>query len=409
MQTGGMVMEDITARDQILKLNKIGIALTSMHDLDGLLELIVTEARGLTNSDAGSLYIRDGDVLRFSVSQSDLLRERLGAEGAKALFKPFTLPLSRHSLAGYVASTGEVINLVDVYRIPRDRVYRFNRDFDERNDYRTQSMLVVPMKDQEDSIIGVLQLINALNSEGRVATYTKQHEELIQSLASQAAVAIQNAQLTMALKKAHYDTILRLSVAAEYRDEDTAMHITRVSQYSATLGRQLGLPPSEVELLLYASPMHDVGKLGIPDSILLKPGKLTADERKVMETHTIIGANILAPPDSPIMAASEEVALSHHEKFDGSGYPSGLKGDGIPLNGRIVALADVFDALSTQRVYKPAFDMDRALNILKEDSGKHFDPDVVAAFFDTFDRIMEIKAEYPETTAGDAAQESSGA
>jgi len=402
-------MEDITARDQILKLNKIGIALTSMHDLDGLLELIVTEARGLTNSDAGSLYIRDGDVLRFSVSQSDLLRERLGAEGAKALFKPFTLPLSRHSLAGYVASTGEVINLADVYRIPRDRVYRFNRDFDERNDYRTQSMLVVPMKDQEDSIIGVLQLINALNSEGRVATYTKQHEELIQSLASQAAVAIQNAQLTMALKKAHYDTILRLSVAAEYRDEDTAMHITRVSQYSATLGRQLGLPPSEVELLLYASPMHDVGKLGIPDSILLKPGKLTADERKVMETHTIIGANILAPPDSPIMAASEEVALSHHEKFDGSGYPSGLKGDGIPLNGRIVALADVFDALSTQRVYKPAFDMDRALNILKEDSGKHFDPDVVAAFFDTFDRIMEIKAEYPETTAGDAAQESSGA
>jgi putative two-component system response regulator len=396
-------MVDISARDQILKLNKIGIALTSMHELDDLLELIVTEARGLTNSDAGSLYIREGDVLRFSVSQNRTLRDRLGEEGMRALFTPFTLPISRHSLAGYVASTGEVVSLADAYHIPGHKVYRFNRQFDERNDYRTKSMLVVPMKNQDGEIIGVIQLINALDGEGRVTMYDMQSEELIQSLASQAAVAIQNAQLTMALKKAHYDTILRLSVAAEYRDEDTAMHITRVSRYSRLLGKQLGLSRSEVELLHYASPMHDVGKLGIPDAILQKPGRLTVDERKVMERHTIIGANILAPPDSPIMEASEIVALTHHEKFDGTGYPRGQKGEEIPLKGRIVALADVFDALSTPRCYKPAFDVDRALNIVKEECGSHFDPSVVEAFFDILDQIMEIKAECAEGSGGQAA------
>jgi putative two-component system response regulator len=196
--------------------------------------------------------------------------------------------------------------------------------------------------------------------------------------------------------KAHVDTINRLAIAAEFKDEQTAFHIERMSLYSVAIGKALGLPPGELETLRYASAMHDVGKIGIPDAVLLKPGKLNADEWAIMKAHTLIGARILGNSPSKLLQAGEVVAMSHQEKWDGTGYPNGLAGEKIPLWGRICAVADVFDALTTKRPYKPAFSNEKALGIIREGEGTHFDPKVVQAFFSILEEIQKIQREYPD-------------
>jgi putative two-component system response regulator len=390
-------------RDEILKLTQIGIALSSVHDLDELLGMIVREARHFTSADGGSLYLREGDCLRFAVSQSDTLLRRLGPEGERALFSSFTLPISEQSIAGYVATTRKNLNIPDAYTIDSEAPYGFNWDFDERNNYRTKSILTVPMLDHREQVLGVVQLINA-TEDGQVVAFDPQREDLVRSMASQAAVAVNNARLTATIKKVHLDTIMRLSVAAEYKDKDTAKHIQRVSSYSAALARKLGWAPDQVELVLYASPMHDVGKIGIADAILLKPGRLTDEERQAMQQHTAIGSRILAGSDSPILQMSEEVALSHHEKWDGSGYPRGLAGEDISQVGRIVAVADVFDALASKRVYKGALGVDETLAILKKDAGSHFDSECVEAFEAIMPEVLEIRETFrDESDEPDAA------
>ena len=383
-------------REEVLKLTQIGIALTSLHDLDELLEMIVREARNFTGADAGSLYLREGDDLRFVVSQNDTLANRLGLDGERVLFSSFTLPISDSSIAGFVANNRQNLNLPDVYAIPADAPYGFNRDFDERNDYCTRSVLTVPMLDHGDQILGVLQLINA-SVDGRVVPFDSEREDLVRSMASQAVVAVNNARLTTQIKKVHLDTIMRLSVAAEYKDKDPARHIQRVSNYSAALARKLGWSADLVEQMLYSSPMHDVGKIGIADSILLKPGRLTDEERSAMQEHTAIGSRILASSDSPILQMSQQVALSHHEKWDGSGYPRGLKGKKIPQAGRIVAVADVFDALSSRRIYKSAMGIEETMDILRKDAGSHFDPECVVAFSEILDHVLEIREHYSKS------------
>ncbi|GAB4288423.1 MAG: HD domain-containing protein [Myxococcota bacterium] len=378
------------------KLIDIGIALSSIRDIDKLLEMIVSEARSFTSSDAGSLYIKKPDGLHFVVSQNDTLAKRLGKNLMQAKFKPFVIPCTNRSIAGYVANTGEVLNIADVYEIPSSKPYSFNSDFDKRNNYCSKSMLVVPLKDTKSNILGVLQLINCLDGSGSPVSYGSDLEAMALGLASQAAVALSNAQLTQDLKQAHLDTIFRLSVAAEYRDNDTANHLRRMSNYSRLIAEKMGFTTAEQEFLLHAAPMHDVGKLGIPDSILQKPGRLTPEERKIMERHTIIGAEILSGSDSDVLQLSELIAIVHHEKYDGTGYPRGLKGEEIPLVGRIVALADVFDALSSARVYKPAVPWDKVLAIIREDTGKHFDPAVTNAFFDVLDEVRKIYDTYQD-------------
>ncbi|WP_423708575.1 HD domain-containing phosphohydrolase [Undibacterium sp. WLX3042] len=192
------------------------------------------------------------------------------------------------------------------------------------------------------------------------------------------------------------ETIFRLSKAAESRDPETGAHIVRMANYSKIIAEQLGLSAADQQLILETAPMHDVGKVGIPDSILLKPGKLTADEFSVMKQHTRLGYEILAGSSSNLLTAGAEIALAHHEKFDGSGYPNGLAGENIPLFARIVAVADVFDALTSERPYKKAWDNELALAHLREGAGKHFDPLCVDAFFAGWDKILEIKNLYQD-------------
>ncbi len=179
---------------------------------------------------------------------------------------------------------------------------------------------------------------------------------------------------------AHLDTIRCLVLAAEFKDRHTAGHIQRISHYSTTLARAASLPEAEIEVLRHAAPMHDVGKIGIPDSILLKEGPLTKEEREVMQGHTLIGSQLLAGSNSELLRAGELIALTHHEKWDGTGYPHGLAGEAIPRWGRICALVDVFDALTSHRPYRRALSNAQALEILREGRGNHFDPDLLDAF-----------------------------
>jgi putative two-component system response regulator len=193
------------------------------------------------------------------------------------------------------------------------------------------------------------------------------------------------------VKMASLESIQILSCAAEYRDNETGLHIKRMSLYAAAVARRMGMAELEVEKLLYAAPMHDIGKIGIPDQILLKPGKLTGDEWVIMKQHTSIGAKILEGSDTDYIRLAHEIALTHHEKWDGTGYPNGLKGDQIPLAGRILAVVDVFDALTSKRPYKEPLSVEESLAIILKDSGKHFDPQVVDAFMAVKDDIVAIR------------------
>ncbi len=374
----------------LLRLNSIGIALSNENNLDDLLNRIVKEAREFCNAEAGSLYLIEEDGLHFVIMQNEVLFQRKGHFGVNQALSSRVIELSKDRLSGYVGITGEVLNIADAYEIPSDLPYTYNKDFDQANDYRTRSMLLVPMTDPEGKVEGVLQLINAREDQD-VVPFDKRWENLVHSLASQAAVAMRNAKLTDQLKKAYRDTIVTLSVAAEFRDHDTAAHLHRMSHYAMVIAEEFGLPPEECEALLFASPMHDVGKIGVPDSILLKPGKLTDEEYAEMQKHTLYGEQILSISNAPILQVSREIAASHHEKWDGTGYPRGIAGEKIPLRGRICALADVFDALTSKRCYKPAFELEKALQIIDQQTGQHFDPDVVAAFHRGIQRILHYR------------------
>jgi putative two-component system response regulator len=199
---------------------------------------------------------------------------------------------------------------------------------------------------------------------------------------------------TAKLRESYIESIFTMTRAAEYKDEDTGTHVRRISFYSKYLAEALGMDSVFTDNIFFASPMHDIGKIGIPDHILLKPGKHTAEESVIMRTHSALGADILGQSDSPYMMMGAEIALNHHERWDGTGYPNGIKGEDIPLSGRIMAICDVYDALRSQRPYKPSFDHDKALRIITEGDGRtereHFDPAVIVAFEQCAGRFNEI-------------------
>lgn len=377
------------------ELLNVGIALSSVHDLEKLLDLILQEARRLTHADGGTLYLVKDDKLVFKVSQCQSLIDRCGEERMRQMYQSFEMPISRQSIAGYAALTKKVLNIPNVKEIPREASYRYNPTWDERAGYTSQSMMVVPMLDREDKVVGVLQLINALR-DGKVVPFLAEYEKSASSLASQAAVAIENAELTEDLKQAHLDTIFRLGVAAEYRDKETANHIKRMSHYCALIAEGLGWSKDAVNMILWSSFMHDVGKLGIPDAILQKPGRLSPDERRIMEFHTVIGGEILKGSEAAVLKQSRVVALSHHEKYNGTGYPRGLSGEEIPIEGRITLLADIFDALSSKRVYKDSLPEVEVLRIMEEGRGSLFDPKILDVFLGQPDAVREVRGRYAD-------------
>jgi len=201
---------------------------------------------------------------------------------------------------------------------------------------------------------------------------------------------------TLELDETRLEIIRRLGRAAEYRDNETGMHVIRMSKYSQQIAIQIGLDEEQAELILNAAPMHDIGKIGIPDAVLLKPGKLDNDEYDIMKKHCEYGVMIIGEHPSEILKLANTAALTHHEKWNGKGYPNGLAGEDIPLIGRITAVADVFDALTSERPYKKGWEVEKALNLIKDESGQHFEPRLVNAFVDVFPKILEIKAQYAD-------------
>ncbi len=238
--------------------------------------------------------------------------------------------------------------------------------------------------------------VNPLLVIARVKTHLALYDQnrVLEKMVSQRTAELEEA--FNRLKTASIDTILRLSRAADLKDDDTGVHVIRMSNYAATIAERLSLDKSFIDRLLWAAPMHDIGKIGIPDRILLKPGKLDPDEWTFMKRHCEMGSAILSGSDSEIIQLAEIIAMTHHEKWDGSGYPVGLRGSDIPLAGRIAAVADVFDALTSKRPYKEPFDVFRAFDIIRDGRGTHFDPDAVDAFFDMEEQILHIKRRYQD-------------
>ncbi len=256
----------------------------------------------------------------------------------------------------------------------------------------------IPLLDNQGDVIGVLVLY--LEHGHRPHREERHFTEMLGRTVSNVIIS-RNLQLRseisrIRLHKAQLEIIHKLVAASEYRDDDTGGHIRRLSRYAAVVGRGIGLPEDQIELLELAIPMHDIGKIGIPDKILQKQGKLTVDEYQTMQEHTEIGGKILSG-SHPLMKASREIALSHHEKWDGSGYPRGLAGEDIPLFGRICSLVDVFDALTTRRPYKEPWPIQRALSFLRDGAGSHFEPRLVDVFLESLTEIVEIKSQYDDS------------
>ncbi|MGM0576831.1 MAG: HD domain-containing phosphohydrolase [Myxococcota bacterium] len=249
----------------------------------------------------------------------------------------------------------------------------------------------------------VIGVMNALRRR-ELELQNRRHQEELESLVDARTQELQDTfeELKVAhmdLKSAQEETINRLSIASEYRDEETGAHIQRMSRYCELLGRKAGMPEDQVELVRTASPLHDVGKIGIPDAILQKPGKHTPDEWQIMKTHAEIGYRILAGSGYEVLELAAVIARTHHEKWDSSGYPLQLGGEDIPLVGRITAIADVFDALTTRRVYKPAFTPERSIALMREGRGRHFDPNLLDVFLDSIDEVLAIREAFPDEEA----------
>jgi len=383
-------------------LMQVGVHLSSVPDRQQMLDMILTEARRIARAEAGSLFVQRRGRLRFAACQND----RLSEAELKRVFCGKEIPVAPNSLAGYVAQTGQPVNIPDADQADQDWPFRINRDFEGASGYRTHSILALPLLRPEGSCVGVLELLNRRDEHGRVVPFPDAESSGVMPLASMAAVTIHNALLQEELKQAHLDTIIRLSVVVEHRDNATAEHIRRISRSARLIAEAMGLDRHQVELIECAAPMHDIGKVAIPDAILHKPGPLTAEEREAVQQHTLIGADILGHPQNELIAVAHDIALTHHERWDGKGYPRGLEGREIPLAGRIVALADVVDALLTKRSYKRAYTVGTVRDIIRRERGRQFDPAVVDAFFRVEPDILAMyaqSAEPPEPTTVTAA------
>jgi len=405
-------------KEKLQRIIQIGIEVAQIKDLDILLEKILSEARILVNADAGSIYIKEDNTLKFSYTQNETLRRRIGP-GKKLIYTTFIMPITYKSIAGSVALSGELLNIADAYKIPPTSSYSHNRSYDEKAGYETHSMLTVPLKNNRSEIIGVLQLINAQDQKKKIIPFSGEDELLIKPFAMYAAVAIERAQLTRT-------TILRMISMAELRDpKETGAHVNRVASYALEIyeywAHKKGIAQEEIDKyrdsFRMAAMLHDVGKVAISDTILKKPGRFTEEEHDIIKHHTIEGAKLFSGARSDFDEIASEVALNHHEKWDGTGYPGFVdiqtgralpgfetrdgkprpkKGEDIPIYGRIVALADVYDALSSKRSYKEAWQEDQVLQTIKDDRGTHFDPLLVDCFFEILDVIHSISSRYPD-------------
>ncbi len=390
-------------------LLQISHKLNYTDDLDSVLERILAEARSLTESEAGTIYLRDGDELVFEHTQNDLLFT--SNLDNKNNYLSQRIPVTDSSIAGFVALNSlkgdgqdTVLNFPDVYDLSNTYPFHFDKSFDTGNDYRTKSILATSVDNVNGENIGVIQLINKKGNRKQNIQFDKDDETVLSSFSDLAAVHIERARITK-------EMILRMIKMAELRDpKETGAHVNRVGAYSAELYEHWaiknGISEKEIKKVKgdyrMASMLHDVGKVGISDTILKKPGLFNDEERQIMKNHTIYGTELFKYAASDMDKLASEISISHHENWDGTGYPGsithqkGYVGENIPLSGRIVRITDVYDALISVRCYKEAWKEQDVLDEIDKKSGIDFDPFLVTCFFDIYDTIKNIQVKYEE-------------
>lgn len=376
------------------------LRLSHLSDTYAIFDALLSEARKISQADAGTLYIVRDEELLFSAAQNDTLFP--DSEANRYAYMNARIPLDLTSIAGYVAATGKTLNIPDVNRLSPDLEYSFNYSFDCKSGYRTRSMLVVPLINGQDKVIGVLQLINSKRN-GEVVPFDKYTAHLVARIASLATLPLEKALLAV-------NMIMRMLKTSALRDpSETASHVQRVGSVAAELydiwAAHKKVSPEEIlankSRLRLAAMLHDIGKVGIPDSILKKPGKLTEDERRVMETHAALGAGLFSGVNNEVEEMARDITLHHHARWDGNGYSGAREiaspsGENIPVWARIVAIADVYDALISRRCYKEPMSSAKALKIIQSDAGGHFDPDMVKRFIEIQDLVSAIYERYNE-------------
>jgi HD-GYP domain-containing protein (c-di-GMP phosphodiesterase class II) len=420
-----MTVDTTTEKTDFRSILSLDSELNQIQDVDLLLERILLEARKVVRADAGSIYVKDRirektrevEKLVIKYAQNDTIQKTL-PEGRKMIYSVFSIPIDEKSVAGYCALTGKLINVPNMYQIPETASYAFNSSYDKISGYKTISTLTIPLVTAGSKLLGLIQVINSKDSDGKVIPFSQEDEFLITHFASNATTVLQRAYATRAM-------ILRMIKMSELRDpKETGTHVNRVAGYAVEIYERWayhhGVNSVEREkfrdTLKVAAMLHDVGKVAISDLILKKPARFTPEEYKIMQHHTIYGAGLFDDSQSDLDNLCRDIALTHHENWDGSGYPGwvdpvtgeplktgpggeplGKTGQEIPLTGRIVAIADVYDALCSKRVYKDPWNEKDVLTEIRRLSGTKFDPELVDIFFEILPNIKQIQALYPET------------
>lgn len=406
-------------RDRLAEVAALGARLGHAQDLDEVLDQSLHLARRFTDADAGSVWLVEPQGLRLAYTQNDTLQSRLGP-GARLPLADLVIPADSASIAGHVAVTGKPLRIDDVHALGEGVPYRFRSEVDLRTGYTTHSMLVAPLTDARDAVVGVLQLINARGhgmGHAASARFSRADEAALELFAGMASLALGRARLVRG-------SIMRTIATAEMRDPtETGAHVQRVAECSVAMfdrwAARRGM--DEVERnrrrdeLRIAAMLHDVGKVAIPDSILRKPGKLDDAEYRRIQTHSVLGGRLFSDIATPYDEASRDVAVHHHERWDGTGYPGRmtapeiarlpieleclpsaepLGGEQIPLFARIVAVADVYDALTSRRSYKEPWPDERVAEFLRDQSGRHFDPELVEIALDLLGYFRSVRSRF---------------
>jgi putative nucleotidyltransferase with HDIG domain len=398
----------------------VSLEFSQAKDVDLLLEKILGAAKKLANAEAGSIYIADEHFLRYHHTQNQVLQKGL-TPGEQVIYQSAPESVAPGSLPEYVARTGEIVNIPDLQQLSEDAPYFLENAHSEGTHYQTKALIAFPLKHPLGKALGVLLLINPRNEAGKITPIADDDMPFVRLFATHAANAIERAQTT----RARIMGILQ--ILTTLRDtEETISHFNRVGAYAAEIyevwAQKKGVPQvgidAKKDTLRMAAMLHDIGKLAIPNLIRSKPGKLTSEEYETIKQHTIKGAQLLMKyGQSEIEKAAAQIALTHHENWDGSGYPGhvdletgqvlsghvnaqgkplGKKGEEIPVFGRVTAVADVYDALMSSRVYRKAWKEADVLKELKKRAGTKFDPEMIEAFFGRLETIHAIAKRYPD-------------
>ncbi len=357
--------------DKLEVLLKAASKITREKRLNNLIGILSNLAKDIIEVDRCSLFIIDEPKKELYT---------IFAHGVKEI----RIPLSS-GIAGHVVKTGKTYVTENAYKSKF-----FNPEIDRVSGYTTRNILAVPVFDSKGKVIGVYQ---AINKSGK---FNNTDIKLMRLIAEFAASAIETRMLYEKIKELHKKALIKLSKAAEYKDPETPHHFLRVGVISGLIAEKIGIDEEKCELLILASTMHDIGKIGIPDRILQKSGRLEPDEWEIMKKHPIIGYELLYDEESELLQMAAIIALEHHERWDGKGYPFGKKEKEISLWARIVSVVDNFDTLTTDKGDRESWSIDEAVNYMEVMKGKAFDPEIVDVFFKNIEKIIEIKEKYKD-------------